>query len=78
VQTINDNTIGGIFYMDLNVAYTVPVSGDLRVFAEVQNALDRDPPTVAAAIGRTGDSSFNNALYDILGRRYTIGVKYRF
>jgi outer membrane receptor protein involved in Fe transport len=76
--TIYNNTIGGIFYMDLNLAYQIPVSGgDFRAFIEVQNAFDRSPPTVAGAIGRTGDAENNPLLYDVLGRRYTMGVTYR-
>ena len=76
--TINNNTIGGMFYMDLNLAYQIPVSGgDFRAFVEVQNALDRYPPTVAGAIGRTGDTETNPLLYDVLGRRYTVGVTFR-
>jgi hypothetical protein len=78
VQTINDNHIGGIFYLDLNLAYNIPVAGDLRIWAEVTNALDRAPPTTAAAFGRTGAASLNPTLYDIIGRRYVLGVLYRF
>lgn len=78
VQTISDNTIGGLFYMDVNLSYTVPVPGELSVYAEVTNALDRAPPTVAAAYGRTGAASLNPQLYDVIGRRYVIGARYKF
>jgi len=78
VQTINDNEVGGIFYLDLNLAYQVPVKGDLNVYAEVNNALDRAPPTTAAAFGRTGSAPLNPQLYDVIGRRFTLGVRYRF
>jgi outer membrane receptor protein involved in Fe transport len=78
VQTINNNQIGGVFYMDLNLSYTVPVPGDLSIWAEVQNALDRAPPTTAAAYGRTGSLATNPQLYDVIGRRYVLGVRYKF
>jgi iron complex outermembrane receptor protein len=78
VQTINDNQIGGIFYMDLNLTYSVPVPGDLNVYGEVTNLLDRAPPTTAAAFGRTGAVSLNPQLYDVIGRRYVLGVRYKF
>jgi iron complex outermembrane receptor protein len=78
VQTINDNSIGGIFYMDVNLTYTVPVPGELTVYGEVTNALDRAPPTTAAAFGRTGSVSLNPQLYDVIGRRYVLGVRYKF
>jgi iron complex outermembrane recepter protein len=78
-QTINDNTVGGIFYMDLNVSYTIPVPGDLNIWAEVQNVMDRAPPQTPAIFGRTGASGeFNPQLYDVIGRRYVLGVRYRF
>lgn len=78
VQTINDNHVGGVFYLDLNLAYTVPVAGDLNVYGQVQNVFDRAPPSTPAAFGRTGASSQNPSLYDTIGRRYVIGVKYKF
>jgi len=78
IQTINDNEVGSIFYLDLNISYTVPVSGDLRIWGEVNNALDRAPPTTAAAFGRTGAAELNPQLYDVIGRRYTLGVAYKF
>jgi outer membrane receptor protein involved in Fe transport len=76
-QTINDNTIGSIFYLDLNLGYTFGGQGDLKVFGQVQNALDRAPPTVASAYGRTGSNSLNGGLYDVLGRRYFLGFNYK-
>ena len=78
VQTINNNKVGGLFYMDLNLSYTVPVPGDLSIWAEVQNALDRAPPTTAAAYGRTGSLATNPQLYDVIGRRFVLGVRYKF
>jgi outer membrane receptor protein involved in Fe transport len=79
VPTINNNQIGSIFYLDLNLTYTVPVSGDLQIWAEVNNALDRAPPeTPSTVFGRTGAASLNPVLYDVIGRRYVLGVRYRF
>jgi outer membrane receptor protein involved in Fe transport len=78
VLTINDNHVGGIFYMDLNLTYSVPVPGDLSIYGEVTNLLDRAPPTTAAAFGRTGAVSLNPQLYDVIGRRYVLGVRYKF
>ena len=78
VQTINDNSIGGIFYMDLNLTYTVAVPGELNIYGEVNNLLDRAPPIAPLAYGRTGSVSVNPQLYDVIGRRYTLGVRYKF
>jgi hypothetical protein len=78
VQTINNNHVGGLFYMDLNISYTVPVPGELNVYGEVQNLLDRAPPTAPLAFGRAGSVSVNPQLYDVIGRRYVIGLRYKF
>jgi len=78
VQTINDNEVGGLFYLDMNLSWQVPVPGDFNVYAEVQNALDRAPPTTAAAYGRAGALATNPQLYDVIGRRYTLGFRYKF
>jgi outer membrane receptor protein involved in Fe transport len=78
-NTINNNHVGGLFYMDLNLQYAVPVpTGDFSIYGEVQNVLDRAPPSTPAAFGRTGSASLNPQLYDILGRRYVVGLRYRF
>jgi iron complex outermembrane recepter protein len=78
LQTINNNSVGGIFYMDMNLSYTVPVPGELNVYGEVQNLLDRAPPTAPLAYGRAGAVSTNPQLYDVIGRRYVLGVTYKF
>jgi len=78
VQTINNNSVGGIYYMDLNISYTVPVPGELNVYGEVNNLLDRAPPTAPLAYGRAGAVASNPQLYDVIGRRYTIGFRYKF
>src|SRR6185437_5081507 len=78
VQTINDNTIGSIFYTDVNLAYTLPVPGTLQIWGQVQNVFDRAPPTTAVAFGRTGAVSTNPQVYDVIGRRYFLGVRYAF
>ena len=59
----------------------VPVpSGDFSIYGEVQNLFDREPPATPVAFGRTGaePGNPNPQLYDILGRRYQIGLRYRF
>ena len=78
VQTINNNHVGGIFYTDLNLTYTVPVPGTLQIWAQVQNAFDRAPPTAPSAYGRAGAVATNASLYDVIGRRYVLGIRYAF
>jgi outer membrane receptor protein involved in Fe transport len=78
---IADNTIGSVTYLNLSGGYTWDVAGGkLEVFGDVQNLLDRDPPIVPAqfdaSLGQTG-SQVNAGLYDLLGRRFTLGVRFK-
>jgi hypothetical protein len=48
----------------------------------VQNLLDRDPPLVPqqfdAALSQTVGGETNSGLFDMLGRRYTLGLRFRY
>jgi hypothetical protein len=44
----------------------------------VVNALDRAPPQTPAAYGRAGSLALNPSLYDVIGRRYVAGFRYKF
>ena len=76
--TINDNHVGSVFYVDSNVSYKIEALGNLSVYANVTNLLDHAPASAPTAIGRTGPSEFNSALHDIVGRRYVVGLNYKF
>jgi iron complex outermembrane recepter protein len=78
---IADNTIGSVTYLNLSGGYTWEVyGGKLELYGDVQNLLDRDPPIVPAqfdaSLGQTG-SQVNSGLFDLLGRRFTVGVRFR-
>jgi outer membrane receptor protein involved in Fe transport len=78
---VADNTIGSVTYLNLSGGYTWEVyGGKMELYADVQNLLDRDPPIVPAqfdaSLGQTG-SQVNSGLYDLLGRRFTLGVRFR-
>lgn len=77
-NTIDDNHVGSVFYTDLNLRYTVESLGDLQVYANITNVFDRWAPSDPAAIGRTGASEVNAAIHDQIGRRYVMGVNYKF
>jgi iron complex outermembrane recepter protein len=81
ICTIDDNSVPSNFYMDARITGRFGEDQNLEVFANIQNLLDRDPLVTpgTTAVGRTGvGSNINTGLYDILGRRYTIGVNYEF
>ena len=77
---VADNTIGSVIYYDTRVSYTVDVAGgSLELYGNVNNITDKDPPVVPsyAAFG-ANTNQVNSTLYDVLGRRFTVGFKFSF
>jgi len=68
-----------VTYVDLRFAYNLDIQGNnLEISANVSNLFDVDPPITPAYIGLAEHAAQSNAsLYDILGRRFTLGVKFR-
>lgn len=76
--TINNNTVPLIGLTNLNLTYkfNAMFNTSNEVFFSVTNLFNQDPPVTV-----TGSSSFENptnyGLYDVLGRRFTIGLRVR-
>jgi outer membrane receptor protein involved in Fe transport len=71
--TINNNSIGSVFYLNLYGSYQV---GDhLQFSATIHNALDRAPPV--SPYPNLPIPQFNGEYYDVIGRAFRIGVMYR-
>jgi iron complex outermembrane recepter protein len=75
-----DNTVGSIAYVDARLSYDMAF-GDSKVelYGSVTNLFGRDPPLVpyyspALAAG----VQYNSTLYDVVGRRFALGVNVRF
>jgi outer membrane receptor protein involved in Fe transport len=77
-NSIDDNTVSSIFYMDLNLGYTAGSADNLNIYFNVTNLLDRDPVLAPGVIGRAGTTEFNTTLTDVVGRRYVLGFNYHF
>lgn len=76
---VDDNSVPSVAYTDLRLSYEFGVGeGDLRVYGLVQNLFDRDPPVAPDFSSFSGVSQTNRGLYDILGRRFTLGGRLRF
>lgn len=77
---INDNKVAAAYYTDLNLTWTIEQNGGgtLDFFANVTNVFDRTPPIRGAFFNFFGSTQQVDALHDILGRRYTAGVRMRF
>ena len=76
--TINNDHISSALYTDVNLAYTMSTKGnsEWQAYLNVANALNRAPPRVPIFSGFGGTTDTNRALFDVLGRRFVLGVKY--
>ena len=75
-NSISDNSIGAWTYVNLNGSVNVWKKGNskLEIFGAISNLLDKAPPNDApSSFGPT-----NNVLYDVLGRSYKIGARFKF
>jgi iron complex outermembrane receptor protein len=77
---IDDNTVASAFYTDLRVSYSTdaPRAGSWEIYARVENLFDRNPPRAADFSDFNGATHTNETLFDVLGRRYTLGAHLRF
>lgn len=78
---VEDNTVPSAVYLNLQAGYAWDLSsGRLEIYGNVQNLLDRDPPIVPstfdASLAQTGNQ-VNAGLFDLLGRRFSVGVRFR-
>lgn len=77
---IADNSVPSVFYLDARLSYDLQVRGsEVQLFASATNLLDRDPPVTGAfAISLISYATqANTSLFDVLGRRFTLGVRLR-
>jgi len=76
---IADNSVPAVFYLDTRLSYDLEIGGaDLELFVAATNLLDKDPPVTATYSAFLGYASqANTQLFDVLGRRFTFGVKMR-
>jgi len=76
---IEDNTVDDVLYLDFRVGYQFELKGaDLEVFANVTNLTDEAPPLTPSYSAFLGyGTQYNSSVYDVLGRRFTFGVRVR-
>ncbi len=78
---IDRNTVPSITYTDLDLKYTRPAQNgwpSLEIYGHVTNLFDRDPPIVPNYTDFTGATPTNKTVYDVLGRRFNVGITARF
>lgn len=79
--TLSDNSVDSVFYTDLNISYEYQFNNGmgLEAFGNITNLFDQDPPVTPyynVFLGRADQD--NSLLFDVLGRRYTAGLRFRF
>jgi outer membrane receptor protein involved in Fe transport len=79
-RTINDNRIKGAFYLDASLTKDFEMGGkEMQLFLSATNLLDKDPPVVAP--GPAGSAyatpATNQSIYDLLGRTFRIGARFK-
>ena len=75
---IESNHVDSAFYADLALSYRWELGegAELELFGQVTNLLDEDPPITAYYSAFLGYSQqYNPSLFDVLGRRYTLGFR---
>ncbi|MEI9963425.1 MAG: hypothetical protein WDM92_00580 [Caulobacteraceae bacterium] len=71
---VSQNHVPAYFYENLNLAYDVlqrPDGRQLQVFLNIDNITDKDPPP-------TGGTQSNPNIYDVIGRTYRVGLRFRY
>ncbi len=76
--TLVDNRVASAFYMDTRIGYKFPVAGtEVELFGSVTNLFDRDPPLTPYWTNLSAATTQHNAaMFDVLGRRFVVGVKF--
>jgi len=73
-----ENHIGAVAYLDLSVKYDLDalVGSEAQIYAGMDNVLDRDPPV--APLNFISNTATNAAHYDVVGRKFYVGVRAKF
>lgn len=79
-NTVSRNEVPAYAYFNLYGSINVPLGDDRQVqfFGTINNLLDQDPPMLpSGAAGGTRESSTNPVFYDVIGRFFRFGVRFR-
>lgn len=77
---IDDNSVSGRWYTSLRLGYDFETYGSqAEAFLNVSNLFNKEPPLAPSAFSNfSGTEHSNYALYDVLGRTYTAGIRIRY
>jgi iron complex outermembrane receptor protein len=79
-NTIADNSVAPYVLFNLGAQIDLkPFGRNVQLFGLINNVLDRAPPFVpSGAAGGTNESSTNAAFYDVIGRMFKVGLRFKF
>jgi len=74
---IPNNHVPARFYVNTSVSFTLYSSKqrELQLFGVVNNLFDRDPPIIVSTF--ISPQATNPTLYDVIGRTFLVGVRFR-
>lgn len=78
--TIDDNSVDSRYYTDIGITWDGGSDSGFgwRLFFNVQNLFDRDPPVAASWAQFSGTRVTNDRLFDFYGRRFVVGADLTF
>ncbi|MBB4632077.1 outer membrane receptor protein involved in Fe transport [Sphingosinicella soli] len=73
-----DNNVGSVIYVDMSVKFKFESANGkgTEIYAGVDNLFDRTPPVLP--VDFISNSATNASIYDVIGRKYYVGVRARF
>lgn len=73
-----DNHVDSIIYVDMSVKFKLdgPLGGQAEIYGGVDNLFDKDPPAIP--IDFISNTATNASIYDVIGRRFYVGIRTKF
>jgi outer membrane receptor protein involved in Fe transport len=70
------NHVGDVFYTDTTLTYDLFPDDGVSTYFSITNVFDRDPPPTPSFL-IAGSNYSNRTLYDLIGRQFTLGLRYK-
>jgi outer membrane receptor protein involved in Fe transport len=79
IWDVANNSVASVTYVDTRLSYSFDAGpGSLQIYGAVSNLFDRAPPIVPAySTFNAAPTQANPQLFDMLGRRFTLGFTFR-
>jgi outer membrane receptor protein involved in Fe transport len=80
IWDVANNHVGSVTYFDLRMSYDIKMGSSIaQLYGVVNNITDKTPPIVPGYVALSSSPlQTNQSVYDVLGRRFTVGLKVQF